>query len=92
MHARSRCSKLRKSRKAQDVDSQEVATRTELISDNDLRLSPLDGKEASAEWTIQRSQSALPCRSPSGGVLLTEITVQRATYVINGEDDDTRSA
>lgn len=25
------------------------------------------------------------CRSPSGGVLLTEITVQRATYVINGE-------
>jgi len=40
----------------------------------------------------QRSQSVLSCRSLSSGVLLTEITVQRATYVINGEDDDTRSA
>jgi len=40
----------------------------------------------------QRSQSVLSCRSLSSGVLLTEITVQRTTYVINGEDDDTRSA
>jgi len=69
-----------------------LTIRIELISNNDPRLSPLDRKEVSVEWRIQRSQSVLPCRSPSGGVLLTEITVQRATYVINGKDDDTRSA
>lgn len=72
-----------------------TARKSRLVSNsfpnNDPRLSPLDGKEAFAEWTIQRSQSILSCRSPSSGVLLTEITVQRATYVINGEDDDTRS-
>lgn len=41
MHARSRWSKLRKSRKAQDVDDQEVATRIELVSENSPRRSPL---------------------------------------------------
>jgi len=39
----------------------------------------------------KRSQSVLSYCSPSNGVLLREITVQRATYVINGENDDTRS-
>lgn len=39
----------------------------------------------------KRSQSVLSRCSPSDGVLLREITVQCATYVINGENDDTRS-
>lgn len=46
------------SRKAQDV--RKLQARIGLVSDNDPRLPPLDGKEASAEWTIQRSQSILP--------------------------------
>lgn len=63
------------------------------ISDNDplvLRHS-IEKKTPLNERYKKKSVRSLSRCSPSDGVLLREITVQRATYVINGENDDTRS-
>lgn len=61
------------------------------ISDNDPLVLRLSIEKKTWMSGTKRSQSVLSRCSPSDEVLLREITVQRATYVINGENDDTRS-